>query len=88
MNTFVENVSDQDSNSDQLQYFLETLQFIPDIQISPSQLECLTYVAGYAVFSYMKKTNICTNCYNYLTTDKQMELLNDVGSQYILVDSL
>ena len=67
---------------------METLQFIPDIQTSPSQLECLTYVAGYALFSYMKKTNKCTNCYNFLTTDKQMELLNDVGSQYILVDLL
>ena len=44
----------------------------------------LTYNAGYAVFSYMKKTNKCTNCYNFLTTDKQMENLNDVGSQYIV----
>ena len=72
--------------TDKLQYFLETLLYISNIQISPSQLECLTYVAGYAVFSYMKKTNKCTNCYNILTTDKQFELLNDVGSQYILVD--
>ena len=48
----------------------------------------LTYVAGCAVFSYMKKANKCTNCYNFLTTDKQMENLNDVGSQYILVDLL
>ena len=54
LNTFVENVSDQDSSSDQLQYSLETLQFIPDIQISHSILECLTYAAGYAVFSCMK----------------------------------
>ena len=36
LNTFVENVSDQDSNSDKLQYLFETLQFIPDIQISPT----------------------------------------------------
>ena len=71
-NTFVENVSDQDSNSGQLQYFLERLQFIPNIQISPSQVECLTYVAGRTVFWYMEKTNKCANCYNFLTTDKQM----------------
>ena len=35
-----------------------------------------------------EKTNKCTNCYNFLTPDKQIELLNDVGSQYMLVDLL
>ena len=40
------------------------------------------------VFVDENKTNKCTNCCNFLTTDKRMELLNYVGSQYILVNLL
>ena len=89
LNTFVENDTEQGVDSNlELSHYLETLLIIPDFQISSSQLECLTYVAGYAVFSYMKKSNKCLDCQNFLTIDKHLELVNDVGSQYILVDLL
>ena len=63
LNTFIEIPM---SNSDlELPFFIETLQHIPDFQLSSSQLECLTYVAGYAVFSYINKSNKCLNCNNF-----------------------
>ena len=40
LNMFVENSSEQGSNSDlELPYYLETLRYIPEFQISSSQLE-------------------------------------------------
>ena len=35
---------------------------------------------------FHKKSKQC--CYNFLTTDKQMEIIYDIGSQYILIDLL
>ena len=78
LNMFVENSSEQGMNSDlELPYYLETLRYIPQFQISSSQL---SYVAGYAVFSYIKKSKQCCHCHNFLTTDKQMEVINDIES--------
>ena len=89
INTFAENACGEESNSSfDLQLYLETLQLIPKPQIHLSQIECLTYVAGYAVFSYLKKSNACADCHNFLTTEKQIEVVNDMGSQFILNELL
>ena len=67
INKFAENACGEESDSSfDLQLYLETLQLIPKPQIHLSQIECLTYVAGYAVFSYIKKSNACANCHNFL----------------------
>ena len=57
---------------------------IPDLEVY--QMECLVYIAGYAVFSYFKKSNGCQSCHHLLTSDKLQEVTNDVGSQYTLID--
>ena len=44
------------------------------------------YIAGYAVFSYLKKSSGCRTCHGLLTSDKLLEVNNDVGSQYTLID--
>ena len=89
INKFAENACGEESDSSfDLHLYLETLQLIPKPQIHLSQIECLTYVAGYAVFSYLKKSNACADCHNLLTTEKQMEVVNDMGSQFILIELL
>ena len=44
------------------------------------------YIAGYAVFSSLKKSSGCRTCNGLLTSDKLLEVNNDVGSQYTLTD--
>ena len=39
-------------------------------------------IAWNAVFSHFKKSSGCLSCYNFLTTNKPLEVNNDVGSQY------
>ena len=51
-----------------------------------AQIECLIYIAGYVVFSYFKKSSGCLSCHNFLTTNKPLEVNNEVGSQYTLID--
>ena len=55
-------------------------------EIDVGQIDCLVYIAGYAVFSYLKKSKGCPYCHDFLTTDKPLEVNNDVGSQYTLID--
>ena len=57
---------------------------LPEIDVS--QIDCLVHIAGYAVFSYLKKSIGCPYCQDLLTTDKSLEVNNDVGSQYTLID--
>ena len=86
---FAENVCGESSDSYfDFQLYLETLELIPKPQINSSQVERLAYVAGYVVFSYLKKSNACADCHNFLTSEKQMEVVNDMGSQFILIDLL
>ena len=40
---------------------------LPEFDLS--QIECLIYIAGYAVFSYLKKSNVCQSCHDLLTVD-------------------
>ena len=35
-----------------------------------------------------KKSNACADCHNFLTTEKQMEVVNDMGSQFIIIELL
>ena len=57
---------------------------LPELELS--QIECLIYIAGYAVFSFLKKFNGCHSGQDLLSSDKYLEVNNDVGSQHILID--
>ena len=57
---------------------------LPELELS--QTECLVYIAGHAVFSFLKKSNGCHSCQDLLSSDKHLEVNNDVGSQHILID--
>ena len=50
---------------------------LPELDVS--QIECLIYVAGYAVFSYFKKFNGCRTCHDFLTTNKPLVVLTIFG---------
>ena len=69
-----------------IELYLTTLNEILVPELEVSQMECLVYIAGYAVFSYFKKSNGCQSCHHLLTSDKLLEVNNDVGSQYTLID--
>ena len=40
-----------------------------------SQIECLNYVAGYAIFSYLKNSIECRDCNDFLTSPKIFKFL-------------
>ena len=69
-----------------IEHYLTKLNEISLPEIDVSQTECLVYIAGYAVFSYLNKSSGCRTCHGLLTSDKLLEVNNDVGSQYTLID--
>ena len=48
-----------------------------------SQIECLNYVAGYAIFSYLKNSKECRDCKDFLTSPKDIQVINDTGFSMI-----
>ena len=56
--------------------------------MATSQVECLAFVAGYAVFSYLKKSINCILCRKFLCTEKSLQVNDDMGSQSILIELL
>ena len=48
-----------------------------------SQIECLSYIAGYAIFSYLKKSTQCRDCQKFLTSPKDIQVMNDRGFSMI-----
>ena len=82
----------EDGNVDKMQleinleYFTNEISNIDSPIFDYSQIECLNYVAGYAVFSYLKLFPHCTDCQNFLTSPKDIEVDNDTG--FSLIDLL
>ena len=74
----VDSISEEQLSFD-IELYIHKLNeiFIPDFEVS--QIECLIHIAGYAVFSYFKRSNGCLSYHNFLTTDKPLEVNNDVG---------
>ena len=87
---YISQFSDNNVVEEQLDFeielYINTLNEISRPEIDVGQIDCLVYIAGYAVFSYLKKSNGCPYCQDFLTTDKSLEVNNDVGSQYTLID--
>ncbi|KAI6652491.1 hypothetical protein LOD99_7505 [Oopsacas minuta] len=71
-------------NQEQLdiEHYLTKLSEISLPEIEVSQIEYLVHIAGYAVFSYIKKSNGCQFCQGLLTSDKLLEVNNDIRSHY------
>ena len=70
----------------EIELYINKLNEISRPEIDVGKIDCLVYTAGYAVFSYLKKSIGCPYCHDFLTTDKPLEVNNDVGSQYTLID--
>ena len=51
-----------------------------------SQVECIAFISGYAVFSYIKKSNGYLLCRNFLTTNTSIQLNNDMDIQFRLIE--
>ena len=46
-----------------------------------SQIECLNYVAGCAIFSYLKNSKECRDCNDF--SPKDIQVFNDTGFSMI-----
>ena len=66
-----------------LEYFTNEISNIDSPIFDYSQIECLSYVAGYAVFSYLKLFPHCTDCQIFFTSPKDIEVDNDTGFSFI-----
>ena len=85
LNKFADNYDCLTLEQLDIEHYLTKLNEISLPEIDFSQTECLVYIAGYAVFSYLKKHS-GRICYGLLTSGKFLEVNNDVGSQYTLID--
>ena len=86
LNKFADNYDRLTLEQLDLEHYLTKLNEISLPEIDVSQTECLVYIAGYAVFSYLKKSSGCRTCHGLLTSDKLLEVNNDVGSQFTQID--
>ena len=66
-----------------LEPFTDELLNITSPVLDNSQIECLNYVAGYAVFAYFKQSSEWFVCHNFLTSPKDIQIENDTGFSLI-----
>ena len=66
--------------------FLSNLNLINLPEMATSQVECLAFISGYAVFSYIKKSNGSILCRNFLTTNTSIQLNNDMDTEFLLIE--
>ena len=75
MDTFSSGNTDNDEDSNfELEKLLTNFEQVTLPEIAISQVECLAFVAGYAVFSYLNKSNGCPMCRDFLTTRKSISV--------------
>ena len=77
-----DNVEERHSEID-LEYFTDELLDITNPIFDNSQIECLNYIAGYAVFSYFKQSSECSVCHDFLTSPRDIQINNDTGFSLI-----
>ena len=68
------------------EYYLNEIKGIPNCVFNSSQIDCLNYVAGYAIFSYLKQSRECLDCKKFLTSPNDIQVYNDTG--FSLIDML
>ena len=88
LSTFFHSNDDEHASSFDIESYLSALNEISLPEMATSQVECLAFVAGYAVFSYLKKSANCTLCRKFLVTEKSLQVDDDMGSQSILIELL
>ena len=71
-----------------LEQFISYLQNYSDVTVTTQTLQALTFIAGYTVHSYYKKSNRCQACLSFLTEDKEMEIGESLDSAYTLLQSI
>ena len=77
----------EDSNFE-LEKLITNLEQVTLPEIAIYQFECLAFVAGYAVFSYLNKSNGCPMCRDFLTTEKSIKVNDDIGNQFRRIELL
>ena len=88
---YLRTFSEDNGNNDMqlkidFEYFTNEIAKTHSPIFDQSQIECLNYIAGYAVFSYLKRFQHCIDCENFLTFPKEIEIYNDTG--FSLIDLL
>ena len=83
LKNFAEDDNEQTHIEFDFEYVTNELNNIADPVFNTSQIECLNYVAGYAIFSYLNKSTDCRDCHNFLTSPKDIQVLNDTGFSMI-----
>ena len=66
-----------------LEYYINEIKKISNYIFDNSQVECLNYVAGYAVFSYLKQSRECIECQTFLTSPRDIQVYNDTNFSLI-----
>ena len=81
---YLRTFSEDNGNNDMqlkidFEYFTNEIAKTHSPIFDQSQIECLNYIAGYAVFSYLKRFQHCIDCEIFLTCPKEIEIYNDMN---------
>ena len=85
LNTFSSVTDDGEDSNFELEKLITNLEQVTLPEIAISQVECLAFVACYAVFSYLNKSNGCPMCRDFLTTETSIQVNDDIGNQFKLI---
>ena len=88
LNTFSSVTDDGEDSNFEFEKLITNLEQVTLPEIAISQIECLVFVAGYAVFSYLNKSNGCPLCRDFLTTEKSIQVNDDISNQFRLFELL
>ena len=83
MRTFSEDENEEVQLKFDFEFVVNEIKNIPNPVFDNSQIECLNYIAGYAIFSYLKKSTQCRDCQKSLTSPKDIQVMNDTGFSMI-----
>ena len=88
LSSFYSMNDDSEDSHFEIESIISNLDQLTLPEIAISQVDCLAFVAGHAVFSYLNKSNGCSMCRDFLTTDKSIQVEDDMGNQFRLIELL
>ena len=77
---------DHDNNQVDLEPFLSKLQDLSNIVLDKQTIQSLAFIAGYCVHQYLKRSQNCRSCRDFLTVDKELLFDPEETSIYKLID--
>ena len=77
---------DHDNNRVDLEPFLSKLQDLSNILLDKQTIQFLAFIAGYCVQQYLKRSQNCRSCRDFLTVDKELLFDPEETSIYKLID--